>query len=247
MFQKSCNNAEINEFVNFFHYDRLFNIVKMTTIQIILKYIKSCMHCTFLGLLITTLVSAVLVDGQWGAWTDWSRCSGQCGSDGNMKRTRLCNNPIPNKNGFPCAGFGMQSKICREPCKSKHKASTKEAKAYLDKINLAYPELLISIGPVCNVLSIMEHAQVIDGGWSPWSDWSPCHPDCGLGTTFRFKTCTNPIPANSGLPCIGESVEEKSCFGVGCSKEGKQDICNSYIAFRCMDRPEIYIRWICST
>ncbi|KAM9212162.1 hemicentin-1 [Dugong dugon] len=51
------------------------------------------------------------VDGSWGNWHSWSRCSASCGG-GEKTRKRLCNNPVPSKYGRPCAGDATQVSRC---------------------------------------------------------------------------------------------------------------------------------------
>ncbi|XP_049724489.1 hemicentin-1 isoform X1 [Elephas maximus indicus] len=51
------------------------------------------------------------VDGSWGNWHAWSRCSTSCGG-GEKTRKRLCDNPVPSKSGRPCAGDATQASRC---------------------------------------------------------------------------------------------------------------------------------------
>jgi len=51
------------------------------------------------------------VDGNWGAWGEWSACSESCGG-GNQARRRLCNNPPPKNGGRNCVGANSQSQKC---------------------------------------------------------------------------------------------------------------------------------------
>ena len=41
------------------------------------------------------------MDGNWGAWTDWSTCSTSCG-EGRHSRIRMCDNPLPQYGGSNC-------------------------------------------------------------------------------------------------------------------------------------------------
>lgn len=57
----------------------------------------------------------------------------------------------------------------------------------------------------------------VNGGWSLWSEYSPCSVTCGSGTKVRMRTCTNPIPENNGAECTGVRVETQSCDMGPCS------------------------------
>ena len=56
----------------------------------------------------------------------------------------------------------------------------------------------------------------VDGGFTSWSDWSCCSRSCGNGTKVRYRSCTNPAPANGGLECTGERNQTESCLGTSC-------------------------------
>ena len=50
----------------------------------------------------------MLVNGGWSQWHDWGHCSAECG-DGNQKRIRVCDNPIPEYGGTDCTENGSKS------------------------------------------------------------------------------------------------------------------------------------------
>ena len=64
-------------------------------------------------------VSAGPLDGNWGSWTPWTRCSQTCGISGGttLRRTRLCNQPPPMNGGKHCVGNDTETtRSCFTPC-----------------------------------------------------------------------------------------------------------------------------------
>ncbi|CAG2193328.1 HMCN [Mytilus edulis] len=51
------------------------------------------------------------VNGNWGRWNGWTRCSKTCGG-GRKYRSRLCNNPSPNAGGLDCNGVSRENSSC---------------------------------------------------------------------------------------------------------------------------------------
>ncbi|KAJ7361882.1 hypothetical protein OS493_014527 [Desmophyllum pertusum] len=51
----------------------------------------------------------------------------------------------------------------------------------------------------------------VDGGYTGWSPWSQCSVTCGNGTQQRYRSCTNPPPANNGTSCTGSDKETRIC------------------------------------
>lgn len=57
-----------------------------------------------------------------------------------------------------------------------------------------------------------------NGGYTPWSDFSPCSATCGGGMQQRTRTCTNPPPSNGGKDCslLGATFESRNCSSNPC-------------------------------
>uniref|UniRef100_W5KIN5 ADAM metallopeptidase with thrombospondin type 1 motif 7 n=1 Tax=Astyanax mexicanus TaxID=7994 RepID=W5KIN5_ASTMX len=51
----------------------------------------------------------------------------------------------------------------------------------------------------------------VDGGWGPWSEWSPCTRTCGAGIQSAQRDCDSPAPKNGGRYCLGERLRYKVC------------------------------------
>ena len=80
---------------------------------------------------------------------------------------------------------------------------------------LHYVVYLTSI--LSSVFKSINLLNIVNGGFTLWTQWSTCTRTCGGGTTTRQRFCTNPAPANGGLTCaqqqatIGNEVEKISC------------------------------------
>ncbi|XP_035291447.1 hemicentin-1 [Anguilla anguilla] len=59
----------------------------------------------------------------------------------------------------------------------------------------------------------------IPGGFSSWGNWGPCSVTCGQGVQERIRLCNNPVPANGGRPCEGQSTDSRSCHSKLCPGE----------------------------
>lgn len=53
------------------------------------------------------------VDGNWGSWSYFGKCSVSCGR-GEMMRTRDCNSPPPSNGGRMCVGQGQETRRCED-------------------------------------------------------------------------------------------------------------------------------------
>lgn len=54
----------------------------------------------------------------------------------------------------------------------------------------------------------------VNGGWSPWSQWSECSSRCGKGQQKRTRVCNNPVPLNGGKFCPGLAVHKADCTSI---------------------------------
>ena len=51
----------------------------------------------------------------------------------------------------------------------------------------------------------------VDGGWSPWGNWTSCSVTCGKGRQTRTRNCSNPVPQFGGKDCQGKLEDAQSC------------------------------------
>ncbi|XP_077999764.1 coadhesin-like [Glandiceps talaboti] len=61
--------------------------------------------------------------------------------------------------------------------------------------------------------SCNEHRCPIDGGFEEWGAWPDCPVTCGGQEIFRYRNCTNPVPAYNGKPCTGDDAQSQICSG----------------------------------
>lgn len=70
---------------------------------------------------------------------------------------------------------------------------------------------------VCVIIVVIA-IYAVNGGWSPWNNWSSCQRTCGGGTQLRYRTCTHPLPQHHGKPCIGQGSMSRSCNTFSCPR-----------------------------
>uniref|UniRef100_A0A4W3HMZ6 EGF-like domain-containing protein n=2 Tax=Callorhinchus milii TaxID=7868 RepID=A0A4W3HMZ6_CALMI len=158
----------------------------------------------------------------WTPWSPWSVCTVSCGVQNTM-RVRLCTHP---ESGMRCEGPSVQLKHCDSvsPCPVLGKWSewspwstcTQLCSGITRRIRVCNNPAPAHGGLPCTGtfeenLACRHSDCPTDGGWSPWTFWSPCPSSCGIGVVKRSRLCNNPAPENSGNPCLGHDYEEGSC------------------------------------
>ncbi|XP_019553970.3 hemicentin-1 [Aedes albopictus] len=179
----------------------------------------------------------------WSPWAEWSACSATCGK-GTQFRSRIClllsGSPAHGKQ-YTCVGENVQVKNCEMlPCpvnggwgawSTWSNCSLDCVTEYTGLKSIRYrnrkcdsPSPSLGGKPclgeeyeeeVCNVKFCS-----INGGWTPWTNWTPCSETCGFGRTLRWRSCANPAPRNGGLPCQGAESEIKICKEKECVVDG---------------------------
>ncbi|KAL3883529.1 hypothetical protein ACJMK2_029785 [Sinanodonta woodiana] len=182
----------------------------------------------------TCSLSACPVDGQWGIWSEWSKCPVTCGGN-SQNRHRACNNPVPSNGGRSCVGTNMESQTCSlSACPvDGHWGSWSEwsqcpvtCGGNSQNRHRACNNPAPSNGGRSCVGSDMESqtcslsACPVDGHWSSWSKWSMCPVTCGGNSQNRHRACNNPAPSNGGRPCVGSDMESQNCSLSACPVDG---------------------------
>ncbi|XP_035252269.1 cartilage intermediate layer protein 1-like [Anguilla anguilla] len=61
------------------------------------------------------------------------------------------------------------------------------------------------------------------GGWGPWSEWTPCSAQCGqLAVQVRSRSCSL-LTHHKEQQCIGSTMESRTCKGLPCPVQGEWD------------------------
>ena len=68
--------------------------------------------------------------------------------------------------------------------------------------------------------NLCDYSCPINGGWSDYSNWTPCSVECGGGNQTRNRSCTNPAPQFGGVDCVGEAEEFQECNKNPCPING---------------------------
>lgn len=68
------------------------------------------------GFTLNLFLIVVPIDGEFGKWSEYSKCSQSCGG-GIQSRTRKCDSPAPENGGADCFGNRNETRQCSiKPC-----------------------------------------------------------------------------------------------------------------------------------
>ena len=165
------------------------------------------------------------VNGGWGDYGDWSKCSKSCGG-GTKTKSRTCSAPAPTNGGAECEGDAKETEDCNtEPCPVNggwgdygdwSKCSKSCGGGTKTRSRTCSAPAPTNGGAECqgqNMLSEYCHTQPcpVNGGWSYFGGWSQCSVSCGRGTRSRSRSCTNPAPVYGGANCQGQNMLSEYC------------------------------------
>ena len=183
-------------------------------------------------------VPACPVNGHWSLWSAWSTCSVTCGK-ALRQRTRSCDNPPPSNGGLTCMGKSLEHLGCYLPAcpidgdfshwqvwSKCHKSCGENS--FRTRFRFCNNPPPSDGGKTCrgNRLQVSKClskpcTEPVNGGFSPWSNWSSCSQDCHLGSVkLRTRMCDSPKPLYGGLDCAGDDTEYKNCSVDECKVDG---------------------------
>jgi len=174
------------------------------------------------------------VDGGWGSWSDWSACSATCGGGGITHRTRdlerhptacgefpegspeefeecSATNACPGGQDCEFSDWGAWTPAeCESQCTGArtHQRSVKKPPADGGKgCSGSLVESVACVDATCANVSLDCHM-------SPWSDWSGCSSDCGLGLHSRNRSIIPPSGVSGGYACHAKLEVVEECHNV---------------------------------
>ncbi|XP_057291700.1 hemicentin-1-like [Hydractinia symbiolongicarpus] len=173
------------------------------------------------------------VDGGYGEWEKFGKCSVSCGT-GQQTRTRPCNNPKPIANGNKCDVLGPaeETRECDAkkdcpvngkfgewssygPCSAKCGGGSQTRTRECDSPAPAGTGKKC-VGPTTESRECGKGDCSVDGGFGDWSSYSSCSKTCGGGVQTRTRECNNPTPLGSGKDCAGAREETRGCANDFC-------------------------------
>ncbi|XP_072016614.1 uncharacterized protein [Amphiura filiformis] len=208
----------------------------------------------------TCVISSLAqVDGNWGTWNNWQDCTASC-AGGVRIRLRECNDPPPSSGGDDCPGYGSQTGACNtqgcpvdgswtefsdwSDCTVTCGGGTQTRTRSCSNPTPANGGTMCT-GEDTETLNCGDVVCPTDGKWTSWGSWTNCNNECD---SFRYRTCTNPAPANGGRQCGGRSREVYECSIEDCPVDGQwgawtfhscDRTCRGFKTRRCDDPPPI--------
>eukprot|EP00795_Rhopilema_esculentum_P016407 gene16407-7813_t len=167
------------------------------------------------------------IDGGYSEWTQWSRCSQECGG-GKMFRSRACDNPEPKGQGKDCFQLGNDTESANcgtAPCPVNGGFSewsdfgscsvTCGTGIHRRERSCNNPPPsnggLDCTGPYIETKECDAGGCPINGGYGEWKAVGECSKLCGEGEQTFQRECDNPMPQNGGANCfsIGPAEEKR--------------------------------------
>lgn len=148
------------------------------------------------------------IDGSWGPYGLWSKCTVPCGGGFRMRR-RLCDSPPPQNGGAECNGCSIDYETCNaQKCPERQTFGpwtpwlqyssnstsfgerTEKRLRYICKFNStdakiykAKEENRICVDKTCHRLD----EDNVDSNLNESTLWSSCSSNCGGGQQFRYE------------------------------------------------------------
>lgn len=170
------------------------------------------------------------INGGYSEWSKFSVCSVTCNS-GSKTRSRICNNPPPQHGGRDCSVFGPENETlscfikvcpvdgnfsnwsafgtCSKTCGGGERIRTRKCD---NPAPVGEGRNCSRLGPAIDALPCNPEPCPISGGYTPWSEFSPCTKSCETGTQYRSRNCTNPPPGPGGQNCSRLGPPEETVF-----------------------------------
>ena len=180
------------------------------------------------------------IHGEWSEWSNWTDCSKTC-DIGHQTRTRQCRTPslktVARESVVFCTGNETEMRACLQgPCSNQGtwnewsnwtQCSVSCGLGKQQRFRNCSRNGDLSTdgcqGSEVQVKTCYENECPVNGGWSDWSNWTPCSSSCGTGGQVKFRFCTNPKPQAGGDSCQGKNIMFKSCLVKQCEKERHQN------------------------
>ena len=119
-----------------------------------------------------------VVNGGWGTWGSFGRCSKTCGG-GHKTRTRRCDNPAPSTNGANCPGSTSQSVKC----------NTKTCCKFYSLFESQQVQWVICLPSICSNVIVLYHVFPIACGVDRHPRNMPCRKAYSCHKLAARKGC----------------------------------------------------------